>query len=101
MVGNSNYTWTGGGSSGSSSGSGSGPPAPSGPPSGSDQNASAPRAPSANNNLQNLQIQNREDSHSNGETPPLHHVVVRRDFFRAPLSPDDMSVPDDRPWYMR
>ena len=109
MVGGSNYTWTGGGS-----GSGSGPPGPSaaGPPSGSppDRNSSAPRNPPAapaNDDLAprllSPQTQNREDSLSNGkmqQKSPPHHVV-RRDFFRQPLAPDDMSMSDDRPWYMR
>ena len=105
LGGGSNYTWTGGGSGGSASGgtaSGSGP-------SGPDQNSSAPRNPSApaNNNVNpatNLNptphAQDKEDSLSSGSSQQQHHVV-RRDFFRQPLAPDDMSLPDDRPWYMR
>ena len=107
LGGGSNYTWTGGGSGGSASGGSASGPSGSGP-SGPDQNSSAPRNPSAtvNNNVipaNNLHptppAQDKEDSLSSGSSK--QHHVVRRDFFRQPLAPDDMSLPDDRPWYMR
>jgi hypothetical protein len=119
MIGGSNFTWAGGtGSSSSGSGSASGPSAPSGTSSTGSSSSSVRTAPTVkeakpSSGVSNNNVNNNEKSKKQQEADSLPivissisdidhpHHMVRRDFYRSPLDPADVSLPDTRPWYMR